>query len=245
MSRTYTAREICARALRQIGAFPITENAPDGEQLREALIWLDLIMAERAGVGRLFWQIPDTLTLTLQNEVQDYLLSATLGAELPVDGIQFPVQAFLEDGAGNRSPLPIVTRETFRHVFKSDQLGVPAMIYIDRLPSPTLSVFPILPPTNPVPYVIKLDVQTYAPNVAPSGVSGTRPDGSALTSFRQAWQRYLVYRLSFDLGSGPIHKLPAGSLNVFKQEIREAEDALTAWENQQHDTEDPVIHARY
>ena len=245
MSRTYTAREICAFALRQIGAFPVTETSPDGEQLREALSWLDLIMAERAGMGRLFWQIPASIKLNLQNGVQNYILSATLGADLPTDGIQFPVQAFLEDDKGNRSLLPIVARDTFKTVHKVDQTGIPVMIYIDRLASPTLSVFPILPAGHSTAYSIVLDVQTYAPNVSPSGVSGTRPQGSALTGFRQAWQRYLIFRLSHDLATGPIHKLAEGSLRTFRVEAEKADEALTAWENQQHDTEDPVTRARY
>lgn len=245
MSRSLTAREICERALRQINAYPITESAPDGEQLREALFWLDLIMAEIAGEGHLFWLKTDLLTLDLEPGVASYRLSATMGAEFPLDGVQFPIEAFLEDDAGRRSPITIVRRDTFQDVRDAAEPGVPTMVYIDRLASPTLFVHPVIPTGTATAYKILLVVQTYAPNVAPSGVSGNRPQGSALTGFRQAWQRYLIYRLAFDLGTGPIHKLSNSSLQVFKREIEEAKAALEAFENQEHDTEDPVVHPRY
>lgn len=47
MSRTMSAKDICSAALRAIGHFPVTEGAPDGEQLREAMSWLDRIRRYR------------------------------------------------------------------------------------------------------------------------------------------------------------------------------------------------------
>jgi hypothetical protein len=118
------------------------------------------------------------------------------------------------------------------------------MIQIDRLPTtPILRIRPVPASTDPKTYTLKLVVQTYAPNVAPGGVTGTLPSGSVLTGFRQAWQRYLIFRLADDLASGPIFKLPQGSLSEFQKKWKAAEAELEAFENQEHDTEPPVCEA--
>lgn len=241
MSRSLFGREICERALRLVGQFPITESAPDGEHLREALFWLDLILAEIAGTHRVFFLVPTTKSLFLVAGEQSYNLSSTLGDEYPTDGIQFPVDAWIEDSGANRAPIQLVTRQAFESHPKSDESGVPVEAYIDRLASPTLHTFPTLPSTATETYTIKLVVQTFAPNVAPSGVSGTRPQGTALHGFRQAWQRYLIYRLARDLGSGAIIKLPDASLKRYQEEGERAERPLLAFENREHDTEEPIV----
>jgi hypothetical protein len=66
------------------------------------MTWLDLIMAQQAGSTRMFNLIPDTLSITLTNGTTEYDLNTALGADLPLDRVQFPVEAWLEDDAGNR-----------------------------------------------------------------------------------------------------------------------------------------------
>lgn len=240
MSRTLTAREIGENALRMIGAFPVTESAADGEQLRLALTWLDLILAEISGTTELFWQVADTISLTLENERQEYPLGETLGADFPPDGLQFPRSAYLEDEMGNRHPLTIVKRDKFEDVSRPAKPGIPKWLYLNRLPTPTLRVYPTLGEQTPITYQVKLVVQTYSPNVAPSGVSGSRPSGSILTEFRTAWQRFLIYRLAHDLGNGPIHKLAERSLARIERQAADSFRRLEAFENRQHDTEPPL-----
>lgn len=243
MSAILSARQICHRSLRDIGEFPVTESAPDGEQLREAMHRLDLIMAQIAGNRRLFHLIPDTLSVSITNGTSSYDLQSTLGADYPVDGIQFPVGAWLEDGDGNRFDLPLVTRLEFETVDKTGETGRPTMAHIDRLAEPTLRIYPTPDADDTTEWTVKLDVQTYAPNVAPSGVTGTHPSSSVLTGFRQAWQRWLVLKLSIDLGSGAIVKLPQASLNNWKEEAEMAKDDLLAYENHEHETTPPVCEA--
>ena len=109
------------------------------------------------------------------------------------------------------------------------------MIYIDRLPDPTLSIYPTPAVTDTETYTILIDLQTYAPNVAPGGVTGTQPSGSVLTKFRQAWQRHLVCQLAHDLGAGPIFKIAESSLNRFGKMASTAKAQLEAFENPEHD----------
>lgn len=242
MSKVLPAAQICAEALRAIGAFPVTESAPDGEQLRTAMTWLDLIMAQLAGTTRVFALVPATLEIAIVNGTQQYDLTTELAADLPIDRTQFPVDAWLEDGDGNRSPLTIVTRNKFEDVSKTSETGVPCWIYIDRLPSsPQLYIFPTPDSTDTTEYVIKLVVQKYAPNVAPAGVTGTQPSGSIAHGFSVAWQRHLIAQLAHDLGAGPIVKLPETSLNRFMGMAAQAKAQIEAFENREHDTEPPIV----
>lgn len=244
MSLQRTAKQICERALRAIGAFPVTESAADGEQLREAMDWLDLIMAERAGVETLFALIPATLSIPLTNGTTSYSLELALGANLPMDKVQFPVEAWLEDTAGNRTPIEIVTRDRFEAVCNGADAGPPCIIHIDRMASaPTLRIYPTPAATDTNAYILKLVVQTYAPNVAPGGVTGTQPSASILTKFGQAWQRWLIFTLASDLSSGPIFRLPAASLKTFNDKAGVSLLALQAFENREHQSTPPITEA--
>lgn len=241
MSQVFTAKQICERALRAIGSFPVTESAPDGEAMREAMTWLDLLMAEIAGTGTLFFLHTATLSVAITNGTSSYNLNNALGTDLPVDSVQFPLRAWLEDAAGNRSPVEIDTRDKFEDVTRRDTGGTPCRIYIDRLasPTPTLEIYPTPASTDPSVWTIKIEVQTYAPNVAPQGVTGVL-QGTVLHKFRQAWQRYLILRLSIDTGSGPVLKCSEERLRNWRLEAVNAKTALEAFENRPHDTEPPV-----
>ena len=323
MSNVYSAKELCERALRAIGAFPVTDSAADGEQLREAMTWLDLILAENAGINKLLFLIPSPtlVQFTITNGTGAYDLIAALGANAPVDGVQFPVAAYLSRTAGNetvasfasvpdtiilgltatdlttpanipdgttvvavnyttgevtlsapcaiqvgdslqfstapsptdlivtaigqltnyrRHPIPLVKRDEFMATHNPAETGPPRMVYIDRLPDSQLYIFPTPQVSDPSSYILELDVQTYAPNVAPAGVTGTQPQGSVLTNFRQSWQRYLIAQLSHDLGCGPIFKIQEQSLNRFGKMAADAKGRLEAFENREHDDVPPI-----
>jgi hypothetical protein len=240
MSAVLTASDICRRALRMINDFPITESAASGESLREAMIWLDLIMAETAGIDRLFFLRTATLPITIVNGTQKYDLNTSLGANLPLDRVQFPIDAWLQDQLGNRTPIELVDLQQFESVATPTQTGPPYWLHIDRLPTPTLRVFPTPDVNDTNTYTIQLVVQTYAPNVAPGGVTGTQPSGSILTNFRQAWQRWLCFQLAHDLGSGPIIKLDEPSLTRFGAVAASSKTRLLAFENREHDTSPPI-----
>lgn len=242
MSLILTAAGICEQALRQIGHTPITETAPDGEALRVALQRLDLLLAEAAAVTRIFWLMPATLTLTLEPGVSVYPLASKLGSQLPPDDIQFPVAAYLLRPNDRREPITIAQLDTWQHRTQDAREGVPEILYINRLPSATLYTYPTLPAAETETYRIALDVQTYAPNVSPGGVSGNRPLGTGETKVRQGWQRWLVYRLSMEIGSGPVAMLPEQRIARFERQAAIAWDQLTAFENRPHDTEPPVTH---
>lgn len=142
-----------------------------------------------------------------------------------------------------RHPIRIVTRDEFMASHAPDRTGRPEMVYIDRLPDNQIYFHPYPSATDPQLRILDLDVQTYAPNVAPAGVTGTQPQGSILTEFRQAWQRFLVYQLSHDLGSGAIFKIDEARLNRFGKIAETSRLKLEAFENREQDTDPPVCDA--
>jgi hypothetical protein len=330
MSQVMSAKQVCETALRAINAFPITESSADGEQLREAMKWLDMILAQNAGANRLLFLIPapGAVSFVLTNGIEQYDLANALGANAPVDGMQFPVAAYLLEPTGTsvvgfsasipagiavgqavtdvtsanlvppgttvaainaaanqitlsgpslvasgdalsfattpsptqlvstgtvggpsyragtptyrRRPIDIVTRDIFLAKRLPNENGRPHMVYIDRLPDNQLILFPTPLATDTQLYILELDVQTYAPNVAPAGVTGTQPQGEVLTNFRQAWNRYLCAQLAHDLGSGPIYKIGEASLNRFGNIAAQAKAELERFENREHEDTPPI-----
>lgn len=245
MSRVLTAAEICHRALRAIGKFPVTETAPDPENEAEAMLYLDMILAEAVGTERMFKRFPETLSFDITNGTQDYDLYAELGDDLPTEGLEFVVQAYIEDGNGNRKPLEVVTREKFEDVSKPAETGPVCFIHVDRNVenAPTLRIFPTPPTTDTNTYTIFLVCQRYAPNVSPGGVTGSQPQSSVAHEFAQAWQRWLVFQLADDLGSGPILKLPNESLVNFRAKHVPSKLKLLAFNDREQETTPPICEA--
>jgi hypothetical protein len=242
MSQIMTAKQVVEMALGAGGAFPTTDNAAAPEHMRRGMTFLDLLMGQNAGTGKLFFLVPspETVFFTIVNGTGSYDLIGALGANAPSNGVQFPIAAYLQYPSGDRRPLPIVTRDQFMSARNPAETGPPRMVYIDRLPDSQLYIHPIPPTTDPNSYVVILDVQTYAPNVAPAGVTGTQAQSSLLTQFRQAWNRYLVFQLAHDLFSGPIFKISETSLNRFGKIAAEAKAELLEYENQEHDDTPPI-----
>lgn len=242
MSRVLSASDICARALRAIGKFPTTESAPDGEDKREAMHWLDLILAETVGTNRMFSRVDkDTISFPITNGTGSYDFYATLGADTPTDRIQYIVDAWLEDDDGNRQPIEIVDRLKFEDVAKPDETGRPQWVYIDSdRETPNLRIWPTPASTDSTVYTIEMVVQLYAPNVAPGGVTGTQPRGAVLHNFGQAWQRWMIFQLAHDIGSGPVTKLPETSLTRFERQAAIARTRVEGFENRPHVTTDPI-----
>lgn len=243
MSRLFTANEICAQALRAIGKFPVSESAPDGESLRTAMFWLDLILAYVSGTHELLFQAPETLTFDLVAGQSEYPLANTLSANYPTDGIQFTKGVWLQDAGGNRYDIEIVGRKNWQDKSKPSETGVPCEVYIDRLTSPTLYTYPTLPDDETATYTLYLDVQTFSPDVSPGGVSGTQPSGSIKTEFRPAWQYWLIFKLAIALGIGPVTKVSPQTLKELKEEERVSFAKLEAFENREHDSEPPLTQA--
>ncbi len=226
MSSLFTAKEICERALRLIGAFPIVDSQADAEELAEALTWLDLIMAELSGTELVFWLVPDTLTVPLSGGVGTYNLLNALGASAPRNGIEFPVECWIADASGNRSDITMLTRRGFEVLGAAT--GTPTHVHIDRLGDPTLRTYPVLgSDVANGTYSLKIVAQTYTEDFA--GGNGVKQTGA-----RAAWQKWLVYQLAADIGSGPVRRVGVREVHDLKAVAEESRGRLFGFENQQH-----------
>ncbi len=237
MSSLFTGKKICELALRKIGSYSINDTAPDEMHMREALSWLDMIVAELAGTERWLGFTPATVDLSITGGTQSYDLLTMMGASAPSEGVSFPVSAKLTDENGNRLPLEIVTREVFENVTDINEIGTPDKIYIDRLSTPTLKVHPT-PATGTDTYVINLVYQKLGTNLSDHKTGLTGVD------FRAAWQRYAVLRLAYDLGGGIIITLPASRIDRIRLDMTEAKELIAAFENREHESTPPIADRR-
>lgn len=235
MTRLLNATDICTRALRMIGAFPTSESAPEGEDLQEALNWLDLIMGEMAGTAYLFSFVPATIFVPIVNGAA--VLPVPINNSL-MGTVAFPTEAFLVRPGGFCDAVTIVTRETFESVSAQAAIGQPRWVFVDRTPDPVIQLFPAIDAADPGVYQLGLVVQTEPPDVTPKGVANSQPTSTG-HGFRAAWQRMLIYRLAADIGRGPVRTLPQGRLNDFRKEADIAFARLEVFDRQ-HDNEPPI-----
>lgn len=236
MSHDLSARELCERALRKIGAFPVYDTAADPEELDEALYWLDIRMALLAGKTTIFWLIPSTLSFAIAAGTQSYNLKTILAGDFPTDGIQFPKTVHLEDSGGNREPLKMISRREFERFEDPDRTGTPEFVHIDRLGIPTLKVWPTLG-TGATGFTIKLVVQTYAKDFVGDDAKGDKASG-----LRAAWGNWAIFDLSYVLGDGPVRRLPVSELTGFREEAERNEAMLLGFENREHTDYQPIVY---
>src|SRR5690242_15736766 len=114
-SSLYTAKEIAELALGKIGAFSIHDDAADADDLKRALYHFDLMITHYAAKRPRFVLRKGELSITLVEDDAAYNLREELNTALPA-GVQFVVEAMLEDGNGQRRPLRIVTDREFRRI---------------------------------------------------------------------------------------------------------------------------------
>lgn len=222
-SNLFTARDLAERALRKIGAFSINDGAANGVELREALIWLDMLASEVTGTNKSHWLIPATIEKTLGIDVVSGSLRDFLAGDYPANGIAYVVSAHLRDSSGLDSELKLLTRYEYEAISDKDVSGRPETLFIDRREDETYHV-------NPVPdtadFTLRLVVQTFSPNFA-------NGDGRTQHLFLREWQRYIVLALSADIGDGPVRKVSSSDIVRWRKEAQDAYDKLDAFSNKE------------
>jgi hypothetical protein len=209
VSTALTAGQIADHALRQIGAFSTNDTGSDPAQFQVALERLDILVAELASSEDLSWLETATTAIVLVAGTSAYSLS----------GLEH-VSAVRYTRAG-RFPEPV---DLIRHadfVLLDTDSGDPQVASVTRATTLTLNVWP-----TPAQAGITLLVtgQTYSADL----VTGKGHDATGLPS---GWARYLIYLLAADLGSGPIHMLPAGTVQAFEQRAGALKGRLMAHSN--------------
>lgn len=224
MSRILTVRQLLEKTLRLIGAFPITEDQADTEELNEAQDWLELVLSLTAGTKRMMHLVPETIDIPMLANIDAYPLSAVgIG-----DGIQFPIHAVIvnSDG-GDPEPVEIMTRRQFDEL-DITKTGHPYAVHIDRIePNLTMRV-------HPKPVVdgksIRLTVQKY-----PKQVSFDNNRSKQVNhEWPASWQIWMIYSVASHIGNGPVRKLPASDISGYIAIASQMEAKLDNYNEQEH-----------
>ena len=228
MSTTLSVKSLCERALRKIGAFSINDDQADARELEETQIWFDLILSELSGTENLYWLVPETVSLPLVAGQKSYSLPDDLGADAGkvANGIVFPLECWLENSSGNRSPVEMMTRREFEELDETTT-GIPTRVHIDRLVSTTLRIWPIL--GNDVPdesLFLRLVVQTYTDTLTGRTLQATK--------LRAEWQKWAICALAGAIGNGPVRKLPRQEVSDFYKEAGVSLEKLLTHASRQH-----------
>lgn len=226
MARVLTVSDICKRALRLIGEFPITETAPGQEQMSEALLQFDLMMAYEAGINDLVFFVPPTMTIQIAGGTQEYDLdtaAVTVGA---TSGVQKPLSAVLDDGNGNITPLDMVTRNEFEQLANRLETGTPTRLYIDRLSSPAKMLVHPTPAVGVDNFIVRMVFQTYSADL-------TKDAGNQSLKIRQAWGLWAQFALAEIIGSGPVRKLPETEIARLMKKAGDMKNELLQSDNRE------------
>lgn len=230
MALVFSARKICEEALGLIGVFTINDEAPPAEAMDVALNWLDINVAELGGTRIRQWLVESNKTITLTGGVPSFDLDGVFN----IDGMQFPIQAMLHTGNQNYEPVRIVDRREFDSLSKPDTSGDPEICYIDRLPTPTLRIYPVPAATVTPTRELILTFAEFPVNI------GDSISGNTATKMRPAWQRWMIYQMAADLGSGRVRRLDIRERREFLDIAEVAKRRLEAFEDRPHDNSPPI-----
>lgn len=226
MARLLTAREIATEALREISAYSPRDQAPNSDDLSIALRKLDLRVAELSGQMACWWLLRDTYRIALTTTEDSYDLRASIADQETVTEPQFVLDAYLEEpGATSLTPLRILDRNEFYTT--SAETGGPRVIYIDRASPPLMWIKGKAPAAG---YYVRLTAFRH-PNdhVAPGSPVGREhagASGARTTDLPAYWHRWAILATAYDIGGGPVRKLPEAELTRRARDIELARQRL-------------------
>lgn len=224
-----TAKQIAEDALSTIGAFPASQSSPDPGELKKTLNWLEMLINYQSGIRPLagFWQVFD---IPIEAGIGDYDM-ADYAEER---GVCHVFSATLVDLNGATDPLDFqyestAVQENLR------ETGRPSRATVTKDRDMVLKVYP-----TPTQYeedaglVIRVRVQTYHEDIDASGVADED------IRLRPSWYLWLIKRLSYEIGCGPVRRLSEGELKRLEDNAQMLENALLARDGQGTSPRPPV-----
>lgn len=229
MPNFQTAKQIAEKALQRIGAFPPSRAQADAAELRRALQWMEMILNTQSGIQ----------TITSFNRAYEIPLEATIGDYLLADyddeaGTQHVFSAVLVDASENVEPLELIWENQSLEE-NITEIGRPLRAVVTRAVHPEIKVYPV--PTQievDAGYRIRVRVQTFHAGIDETGVADSD------ISLRASWYLWLIKKLSFEIGSGPVRRLPKDELNDLWSEYMVLENSLTARDGLYNSSRPPV-----
>lgn len=224
-----TARQVATNALSKIGAFPSSQSQPDERELKIAMGWLEMILNNQSGIRPTagFWNVID---IPIQAGIGEY----ELADYTKESGVQHVFSASIVTILGNVEPLDIISEKDA--VFKNiKENATPYCGAITKDVKPVLKVYPT--PTQSDEEsgaVFRLRIQSFHKGIDPSGTNDTE------ISLRPSWYLWLTYRLSYEIGGGPVRRLASAELRDIKNDYTMMETQLYSRDGQYNTATPPV-----
>lgn len=225
-----SAKTTAENALRTIGAFPPSMSAADPGELETALVWLEMVLNNQTGIRAMLGAFQRIVDIPIEARIGDY----NLADYADCSEAQHVFSVSIVRAQGNVKPLEMM--------YESDGVtenlqneGDPSRVVVTRDPIPVLKLYPAPSQTNEdTGDVIRVRIQTYHPAINKDGT------GSNDVLLRPTWYLWCTKRLSYELASGPVRRLPEGELNRIQADYERLESLLVARDGQYNSGKPPV-----
>lgn len=224
-----TARQVASNALSKIGAWPSSQTQPDARELKIAMGWLEMLLNNQSGIRPTagFW---DVIEIPLQAGIGDYDLQDYVKDA----GVQSVFSVSMVTILGNVEPLDVISEKDA--VFKNlKDSATPNCAAITKDVKPVLKVYPI--PTQSdeeAGTVFRVRIQSFHKTIDPEGTNDTE------IMVRPSWYLWLAYRLSYEIGGGPVRRLSESELTRIQRDYQMMETQLYARDGQYNTAEPPM-----
>ena len=227
---------VLQRALRKIGAFPVSSSGAKPAEMEEARYWFDMVVGHLAARKRTWWLVPETATFALVAGQKEYALADLMPLDDAEDGLQAVVAVWVDDATTGATlgEVSILRRQEYEGEvgYAANAVGPPASCHIDRTQRPVLKF--VQAPDAAGSYRARVLYQTYAPDLR----SGR--DIKKLERFRTTWTLYLTLAVAAQIADGPVRKLPRDEVQDMKRDAAAALHDLESYDDhEQHD--EPVV----
>ncbi|CAB4144089.1 hypothetical protein UFOVP469_11 [uncultured Caudovirales phage] len=247
MSRLLSTAEIIDRALRKIGQFPTRSSGARADDVDETRYWLDMIVGHQSARQRCWWLVPATATFNLVAGQEAYDLAAALGGTQAPNGVEFVIAVVLYNRTTGTDihEVPIARRtewelrrfpnrdrspdaspwewsEARDPTVGADVAGQPSLCHVTRDQAPTIHFAPV--PDANTDYGVRVVFQSYSPDFTRAAAD------ERILNLRTTWNLWLVTALAYEIGNGPVRKLPADEVRGMKQDAINLRGELEAYD---------------
>lgn len=224
-----TARTIAENALKTIGAFPASQSSPDEGELKDTLDWLEMILSYQLGIRPVagYWQ---TVEIPLEAGIGEYQINNYID-EAEASHI---FSAFIVDNNGNTDPVAFI----YNHDAAAENLqdtGEPDRMTVTKDHNMKLKLYPTPTQTQEDQGLfLRLRFQTYNDTIDKAG------NADEDIKLRPSWYLWLIKRLSYEIGSGPVRRLTETELKRIEDDCEKLEHQLLARDGQYTSPKPPV-----
>lgn len=229
MPTILNAKKVAENALKTIGAFPASQSQADAGELRTSLQWLEMILNTLSGYRPLagFWRVID---IPIEANIGDYNLEDFANAA----ETQYVFSVNIVDDLGNVEPIDMMfENEAITENLKESGRTRRALVTKDVRPILKLYPTPTIEDEN-AGRIIRLRIQTYHHAIKEDGT------GDEKLLIRPSWYLWLIKKLSYELGSGPVRRLSENELERFKDDADNIESLLLARDGMNNARRPPV-----